>query len=75
MQSSDPFEIINNAELRDFTKESSPTSSGLKSVEEMSDRELLEEIVTNMRFTAEALAAFQNGGMGKMMMSMLGSRK
>jgi len=48
---------------------------GQKPVAQMSDRELLEEIVTNMRVTAAALAAFQNGGMGKMMMSMLGSRK
>lgn len=47
---------------------------GFTDVSSMSDRELLEEIVMHMRTTAAALAAFQNGGMGKMMMSMLGRK-
>lgn len=47
----------------------------LKPVAEMTDRELLEETVTNMRTVGAALAAFQEMGPAKMMASMFASRK
>lgn len=48
---------------------------GLTDVSSMSDRELLEEIVTNMRVVNAALAAFQEMGPGKMMASLFSARK
>lgn len=48
---------------------------GLTDVSSMSDRELLEEIVLNMRTVNAALAAFQEMGPAKMMASMFSSRK
>lgn len=50
-------------------------SQGLKPIAEMSDRELAEETVYWMRFAGQVMVQLQNGGMGKMMMSMFGSRK
>lgn len=48
---------------------------GLSDVSSMSDRELLEEIVLNMRTVNAALAAFQQIGPAKMMASLFSSRK
>lgn len=43
-------------------------------VSDMSDREILEEILVTMRTVGAALAEFQNGGMGKMVMGMFGRK-
>lgn len=48
---------------------------GYSDVSSMSDRELLEEIVQNMRTVNAALAAFQEMGPGKMMASLFSARK
>lgn len=48
---------------------------GLSDVSSMSDRELLEEIVLNMRTVSVALNAFQSSGAGSMMARMFSARK
>lgn len=52
-----------------------PTAPVLKAVDEMTDRELLEECVTNMRVVGAALAAFQEMGPAQMMARMFSGRK
>lgn len=58
---------------------SSPENGALapeqKPLAEMSDREIAEETLYWLRYAGTALAEMQNGGMGRMMMSMLSSRK
>lgn len=48
-----------------------PKSAG-KPVSELTDRELLEEIATNLRVAATALAAFQSSPMTGMLANMFG---
>lgn len=50
-------------------------AAGMKPIEEMTEREIAEETLFWIRYAGTALQAMQNGGMGKMMMSMLSSRK
>lgn len=47
----------------------------LKPVSEMSEREMLEEVVLNMRMVREVLAAFQEMGPAQLMARMFSSRK
>lgn len=48
-----------------------PSTIG-KSVNELTDRELLEEIAGNLRIAAAAMAAFQQSPMSGMLANMLG---
>lgn len=65
---------MSSVETNDATEEFR-LSQGLKPIDEMSDREIAAETLYWMRFAGQVMVQMQNGGVGKMMMSMMGARK
>ena len=65
---------MSSVEANDATEEFR-LSQGLKPIADMSDREIAEETLHWMRFAGQVTVQMQNGGVGRMMMSMMGARK